>query len=275
MAENAAGSTPAKRNIWANGQAYENYIGRWSRLVAPKFLAWLDRPPGLRWLDVGCGTGVLSQTILNLADPAEIYGLDSSEGFLSLAREQVPAPQACFTAGDAQDLPFAPASFDNVVSALLLNFLPNPGLAVREMRRVAVPGGTVGLYVWDYAGKMEMLRYFWDAAATMAPAGKTVDEGVRFELCQPEPLEKLFRQAGLVGVEVEGIEVPSVFRDFNDFWEPFLGGQGPGPGYVAKLDPAEQDALREYLRRKLPVQPDNSIQLTARVWAVRGQKAAS
>jgi SAM-dependent methyltransferase len=123
-----------------------------------------------------------------------------------------------------------------VVSGLVLNFVPDPALAAREMTRVARPGGRVAAYVWDYAGRMELIRHFWDAAAALDPAAAELDEGRRFGLCQPEPLGRLFRDAGLADVGVRPIEVATRFRDFDDYWDPFLGGQGPAPGYAMSLD---------------------------------------
>jgi SAM-dependent methyltransferase len=264
--------------VWAAGDAYEAYVGRWSRAVAAEFVAWLRTAPGGArprvtgggaWLDVGCGTGALSQAVLSAADPALVVGADPSLGFLADARARLGA-QARLVAADARRLPAGDARFDAVVSGLVLNFVPDPGLAVREMARAARAGGRVAAYVWDYAGRMELMRHFWDAAAALDPAAAALDEGRRFGVCRPEPLARLFRDAGLDGVEVRPIEVPTRFRDFDDYWTPFLGGQGPAPGYAVALDEPARAALREELRRRLPVAADGSIPLVARAWAVAG-----
>jgi SAM-dependent methyltransferase len=260
-------------DIWANGKNYEGYIGRWGRLVAAKFVDWLGQPEGLRWLDLGCGTGGLSQTILNKAAPAEIAGIDPSKGFITLAREQVGDLRANFVVGDAQSLPFASTYFDVAVSGLVLNFIPDPTLALNEMLRVVKPEGTIAAYVWDYAGEMQMLRVFWDAVVALDPQAASLDEGVHFKLCQPQKLEKLFKEAGLGTVEGQAIEVSTVFRDFNDFWEPFLGGQGPAPAYVATLDEIQKESLRERLRQTLSAGKEGSIHLRARALAVQGRKS--
>ena len=257
-------------DMWGVGDAYESYVGRWSRLVAAGFLAWLAVPAGRRWLDVGCGTGALSQTILNQCDPAEVTGIDTSDGFLGLARQQVQDNRAKFERADAALLPFPEATFDAVVSALALNFLPDRGSAMAEMRRVARPGGVVAAYVWDYAEGMQMMRRFWDAANAVDPAARELDEGHRFPLCQRGPLRQLFEASGLGSVEVTGIEVPTIFRDFDDLWTPFLGGQGPAPGYAVSLDADRREAIRNRLQDSLPAERDGSIRLTARAWAVRG-----
>jgi len=256
--------------VWADGSAYEPYVGRWSRLVAQQFLAWLRMADAAAWLDVGCGTGALSQTVLTAADPAALVGVDPSPGFVAYARAQLADRRARFVVADARRLPLADHRFDAVVSGLVLNFVPDPAQAVRELARVTRPGGRVAAYVWDYAGRMELMRRFWDAAAALDPAAAELDEGRRFGICQPEPLAGSFRDAGLVEVDVRPIEVPTRFADFDDYWTPFLGGQGPAPRYAMSLDETERAVLREELRARLPVAVDGSISLVARAWAVRG-----
>jgi SAM-dependent methyltransferase len=257
-------------SIWASGSPYELYVGRWSRLVARELLHWLAVPRGSRWLDVGCGTGALSETILRNAEPDEVTGCDSSDGFIAFAREHIRDERASFDVGDAQALPFKDDRFDAVASGLVLNFIPDPVRALTEMVRVARPDGTVSVYVWDYAGEMQLMRHFWDAAVALDPSAQDLDEGIRFPICQPEPLERLFRNAGVADVMVRSIDVPTVFRDFEDYWSPFLGAQGPAPSYVMSLDQPQRIALREQIRAGLPIAGDGSIHLIARAWAVRG-----
>jgi len=258
-------------DLWVAGEAYERYVGRWSRLVAPVFLDGLGLPAGGRWLDVGCGTGALSQAILGRCAPASVLGIDPSTGFLTLARQQVMDGRAEFRPGDAQSLPVPDAGFDAVVSGLVLNFVPDQRKTAAEMRRATRPGGTMAAYVWDYAGGMQMMRRFWDAAVALDPAVRDKDEWPRFPICQPDPLRALFEGAGLRDVAVTAIEVPTTFRDFDDFWSPFLAGQGPAPGYCVSIGEEGRAALRERLRASLPMEPDGSIRLTARAWAVRGR----
>ncbi len=260
-------------SIWASGAAYEPYVGRWSRLVAREFLAWLAVPPGARWLDVGCGTGALTQTILAEAAPRAVMGIDQSEAYARYARAQTPDPRASFQVGDAQQLPLEAGQFDAAVSGLVLNFVPRPADAAREMARVTRAGGAVAAYVWDYAGEMQLMRHFWDAAAALDPAAVELDEGRRFPLCKPAPLAQLFRDAGLREVEARAIDVPTPFRDFDDYWSPFLGGQGPAPSYAMSLSDERRVALRDRIRAGLPIATDGSIPLIARAWAVRGQRS--
>ena len=255
-------------DTWASGDAYEPFVGRWSRLVAAELLRWFAVPAGARWLDVGCGTGALSAAIVRGCDPADVLGVDPSQGFVEHARAHVPG--ARFAVGDAGDLPAPDAGFDASVSGLVLNFVPDPARAVAEMARVVRPGGVVAVYVWDYAGDMQMLRRFWDAAAALDPGAAELDEARRFPTAQPDALDELFRGAGLAAVQGREIVVPTVFSDFDDYWSPFLGGQGPAPSYLEVLDEDAQAALRERLRATLPAGDDGSIALTARAWAVRG-----
>ena len=159
---------------------------------------------------------------------------------------------------------------DVVVAGLVLNFVPDPVVALAEMRRVARPGGVIAAYVWDYAGKMELMRYFWDAAVALDPGALELDEGRRFPLAAPGPLRAAFEGAGLEAVDVRSIDVPTVFASFDDYWTPFLSGVGPAPGYVVGLDDRARSALRDRLQATLPIASDGSIHLIARAWAVRG-----
>ncbi len=261
-------------DVWAVGDAYEAYVGRWSRLVALAFLRWLEVPDGRSWLDVGCGTGALTTAVLTTAAPARVTGVDPSEGFLATARAAIDDSRVTFQVGDAIALPVPDNSFDAVVSGLALNFVSDAQRAAAECVRVAAPGGVVAAYVWDYAEGMAMMRHFWNAAAVLDPASAALDEDLRFPLCQPEPLRALWTGAGLQTVTVEAMTIPTVFTDFDDFWRPFLGGQGPAPSYAMSLSEEHRDALREILRSTLPAAPDGSIQLTATAWAVRGANVA-
>jgi SAM-dependent methyltransferase len=261
------------KDTWTAGDKYEPYIGRWSRLVANEFLPWLDAPSGVDWLDVGCGTGALANTILERTNPKSVRGVDPSSAFVEHARSTISDPRASFEVADAQSLPLAPESVDAAVSALVLNFVPEPRSAASEMARVTRPGGIVAAYVWDYAGKMEMLRYFFDAVVTLDPKMAAQDEGIRFPICKPEALEELFTGAGLRDVQTRAIDVPTHFSSFDDYWTPFLGGQGPAPSYVVSLDHERQTILRDFIRGRLPKEKDGSIHLIARAWAVRGRRA--
>lgn len=257
-------------DVWAVGDAYEAYVGRWSRLVARDFIGWLARPAKTQWLDIGCGTGALTQTILACADPAQVIGIDPSDGFVARARQQTRDARATFQSGKAEALPLADASVDTAVSGLVLNFVPDHRQAIAEMRRVLRPGGSAAAYVWDYGGEMQLMRRFWNAAVALDSAAGPLDEARRFPICNPASLQALFNDGGFERTECRSIDVPTVFTDFDDYWSSFLGGQGPAPTYCATLSDDQRTALREQIRKGLPIEQDGTIRLMARAWAVRG-----
>jgi len=264
-------SKPA--DVWARGDAYERYVGRWSRRVAIEFVDWLGMPAAAAWLDVGSGSGALAETVLERALPSRVHGIDMSPGFVEHAKSRITDARATFVTADAEQIPVSDASFDAAVSGLVLNFVPHPERAVLEMARAVRPGGCVAAYVWDYAGQMQLMRHFWDAAAALDPKAAELDEGRRFPLCQKDRFAELFQKnERLTDVEARAIDVATRFSDFDDYWTPFLGGQGPAPSYVASLDERAEAALRERLRAALPVRADGSIELSARAWAVRAQR---
>lgn len=255
---------------WESGAAYEKFMGRWSTLIAQRFLVWLAIPPRRRWLDVGCGTGSLTRLIFEKFQPREIFSIDPSPDFIAHAQHLITDPSIHFRVGQAESLELDSNSVDAVVSGFLLNFVPQPEYALSEMLRVARPGGMVSAVVWDYAEGMQMLRYFWDAAVALDNAARQFDEGIRFPLCQEGQLEKSFQAAGFKQVEAASIEVKTVFRNFDDYWQPFLGNVGPAPAYTMSLSQKDRQKLEDKLRQTLPIDEDGSISLTARAWAVKG-----
>ncbi len=256
---------------WTGGDDYERYMGRWSRPVADRFLDWLAVPGDRNWVDVGCGAGALTATIIARAAPATVVGVDPSADFVAHAGASVDDPRAQFRVGAAASLPLEDGWADFVVSGLVLNFVPDLDVALREESRVARRGATIAGYVWDYAGEMQLIRRFWDAAVELDPTVAALDEGLRFPICAPEPLRRAFEGVGLLDVDIASIEAPTDFSDFDDYWSPFLTGVGPAPGYAVGLDEAARGRLRERLRATLPTEPDGSIRLVARAWAVRGR----
>jgi len=239
-------------------------------LVGKEFLKWLAPVPGIRWLDVGCGTGALSESILQFTEPLFVKGIDLSEDFVNYCRGQIPGRQASFESGDALALPIETASFDAAVSGLVHNFLPQNEKALSEMKRVVRPGGMIAIYVWDYGGKMQLLRHFWNAAVALDPTAFDLDEGRRFSNCIPGPLVEQFSRSGLYNIKVTYIDIWTDFKNFDDYWTPFLGGQGPAPSYTASLDEKQRAALHDRLQASLPTAVDGSIPLIARAWAVCG-----
>jgi ubiquinone/menaquinone biosynthesis C-methylase UbiE len=257
-------------DLWTGGDAYERYVGRWSRLVARVFVPWMGIGPGSAWIDVGCGTGAVTQTIIELAHPGAVLAVDPSEALLAYAREAVGDSRVSFQVGRGEAIPTADGSYDAVVSGLALNFMPDTRAALGEWRRVVRVGGAIGAYVWDYAGQMQFLRYYWDAAIALDADARSLDEAVRFPIANAEGLSGAFEAAGLTQVTTHAIDVPTRFAKFDDLWQPFLGGQGPAPAYAMRLPAVRREALRSRLQDSLPVGPDGSIDLIARAWAVRG-----
>lgn len=260
----------ARHDVWQAGENYEVYMGRWSRAVAPLFLDWVGADRNRDWLDLGCGTGALSAAILARCDPKSVVALDLSDTFVARARESVIDARVEFRVGSAEPLDLPSASRDAVVSGLLLNFLPDRAKALTEARRVTRSGGLVAFYVWDYpGGGLEFVDAFWKAAARLEPRAGQLDEARRFPFCTPEGLSRLVEDADLGSPEWTAIEVPTVFRSFEDFWRPFTLGAGPAPGYCSSLGPDERQRLEDDLREGLARGDDGTIPMNARAWAVR------
>lgn len=255
---------------WAAGSSYEDFMGRWSRRLAPQFVSWLRMPGGVHWLDVGCGTGALTDAICTHAHPASVLGCDPSASFIDYARSHSQDIRAAFVVAGVGGLPGRADGYGSVSSLLALNFFPDPEAAIHEMRSLTAAQGAVSACVWDYGGRMEYLRYFWDAAVAVDSTARELDEGERFPLCRPGALTDLFSAGGLSDVRCEPIEIPMEFASFDDYWRPLLGGTGPAPSYVASLDDDRRTTLARKLEQALPRGPGGTIALTARAWAVRG-----
>ncbi len=256
-----------------NAESYEEYMGRWSRLVAREFVKWLAVPEGKRWLDVGCGTGSLTQAILELASPQMVRAVDSNGDFIDYARNLFSRDgRVVFQVADYGSLLNYHERFDAVVSGLFLNFASKPSNAIDVMKFVTDGGGVVGAFVWDYTGRMEMLRLFWDAAMELDPAVSAYHESFRFTESDEGSLRKIFKDNDLQNIDLRPFELTMRFRNFDDFWLPFRGGQGPAPVYLNSLDTTRRDQIKERLKVKVPTGPDGSIELLARAWGIRGYK---
>jgi len=261
--------TDEKSKLWGAADAYEQYMGRWSRKIAPLFVDWLTATRGKRWADIGCGTGQLSVQIATKCSPSRQIGIDTTERFLTQAKKYV--PNAEFRVGDAQNIDLSDDAVDYGVSGLVLNFIPDKSKALSEMTRIVRPGGTVALYVWDYAGQMQIMRYFFDTARVIDPKSSTYDDGINAPICRPKALSDTFAAAGLFEVETTAIDIPAAFVDFQDYWAPFLGGTGSAPKYCMSLNEDMRNKIRDAVREKLPTGPDGEILLAVRAWAVKGK----
>jgi len=241
--------------MFGNAEAYERFMGRWSRLLAPLLVDFADLPDQCRVLDLGSGTGSLSCAIMR----ANVVGIDPSQEYVAYAESRNPFPdRVSFQVGDAQQLPFPDASFDATLSLLAFNFIPDPKRALAEACRITKPGGPISTAVWDYGDGMRMLRMFWDAAKA-----DSLDEK-HMPLCRAGELADLWRRGGLENVREEPLDITMQFQSFEDYWDPFLLGQGPAGRYAASLDAHQLQTLRSELERTL------SLTLPARAWSVRG-----
>ncbi|RKZ98840.1 MAG: SAM-dependent methyltransferase [Gammaproteobacteria bacterium] len=257
------------RDAWQSANPYEYYMGRWSSLVADKFIVWLSVPSQLKFLDVGCGSGALSKAIIDKHTSADILAIDQSEGFVTMTQERLGSHVQC-KVDNALSLFLDDDSVNVAVSGLVLNFIPRPDKVIAELKRVTSTGGSIGVYVWDYTEKMEFLTQFWNVAVELNPKASNLHEANRFPEFTGEGLEKLFEKAGLNNIETAPIDIDTTFKSFDDYWKPFLGGQGPAPSYVATLERVEIEKLRDTLKDRLPIQTDGSIPMAARAWAAKG-----
>ena len=258
-------------NMFGDAEAYERFMGRWSRLVAKSLVEFTGIRDGARVLDVGSGTGSLAFAIVAAKKKCHVVGIDPSEAYVAFATSRSPDKAlVSFEVGDAQALKFANGSFDASASLLVFNFIPDAKKALGEVRRVTKPGGNVSAAVWDYSEGMRMLRIFFEAAATVDPAAEKLDEK-HMPLCHAGELAALWRSGGLERVVEQPIDVTMQFGNFADYWDPFLLGQGPSGSYLRKLSAAQVADIRAEVRRKLPIsREDAPFSLPARVWAVRG-----
>jgi SAM-dependent methyltransferase len=260
--------------MFSAGDAYERFMGRWSRALAPQLVQFSKVRDGEASLDVGSGTGALTEALIAASPSGSIVGIDQSTPYVTRARQRHRAGRIRFAVGDARHLPFAGDTFDRTLSLLILNFVPDPAQAVTEMSRVTRPGGTVAAAVWDYGGAMEMLRVFWEEAVDLDAGAADRDER-QMPLCRRGELAALWRAHALQDVIEQPLIIPMEFVSFDDYWLPFEGRQGPAGTYVATLDQNARERLRLRLRRRLVADgADRPFVLSARAWAVRGRLGA-
>jgi SAM-dependent methyltransferase len=259
------------RNMFANAKSYERFMGRWSRLIADRLLDFTSLPDEGDVLDIGSGTGALSFLIATNKANTRVVGIDPSKEYVEYANSVNSVPERIhFEIGDAQNVRFPSAKFRSCLSLLVFNFIPDPLKAVQEARRVTRPGGLIAAAVWDYGGNMKMLRAFWDAAASIDDRAGKLNEA-HMPLSRAGELGNLWKTGGLENIDEQPLDIEMQFPSFDDFWNPFLLGQGPAGAYAARLDPAASQLLRDELMRRLSVDEENiPFVLPARAWAVRG-----
>jgi SAM-dependent methyltransferase len=247
------------------GDAYDRFMGRYSRELAPRLIEFAGIKPGMRVLDVGCGPGSLAEHLAERVGTERVSAADPSAPFVDACAARLPG--ADVRQAGAEALPWRDGTFDAALAQLVLNFLSDPQAGVAEMRRVVAPGALVAACTWDYLDGMRMLRLFWDAAHDLDPDAP--DEGRTMRFQTAEELDELWRGSGLEHVETAPLAVDSTYAGFDDFWEPFTLGVGPAGSYCAGLEPQRREALRDALMARLG-SPAGPFTLKARAWAVRG-----
>jgi ubiquinone/menaquinone biosynthesis C-methylase UbiE len=271
MFAQSSNAAEAEAKMFAASAGYERFMGRWSRLLAPAFIGFAGVKNGDRILDVGTGTGSLAATLEAILPASEIVGIDPSDGFITYAQKNAKSPRSHFEVGDAQTLKFADASFNATLALLVMNFIPDHQMAVTEMRRVTRPQGIVSACVWDYDRGMQMLRFFWDEAVAFDPAIEPKDER-HMKLSHQGQLGDLWRQTGLLNIKEEPLTIEQAYASFNDYWEPFTKGAGPGGTYVVSLSQDRRAQLEGRIRKRLlGIRDDGPFTLTATAWCVRGE----
>jgi ubiquinone/menaquinone biosynthesis C-methylase UbiE len=266
-----ANLTEAETKMFAVSEGYEHFMGGWSRLLAPAYIPFAGVKNGDRVLDVGTGTGSLAAALEASMPASEVIGVDPSEGFVAYAQRNAKSARVHFEVGDAQALKFKDASFDNSLALLVLNFVPDHDKAIAEMRRVTRPQGIVSACVWDYDSGMQMLRFFWDEAVALDPTVEPKDER-HMKLSRQGQLGDLWKQAGLINIEEKPLVIDQTYSSFNDYWEPFTKGAGPGGAYVLSLSEDRRQQLEGRMRKRLlGDRQDGPFMLTAKAWCVRGE----
>jgi SAM-dependent methyltransferase len=250
--------------MFSESDGYERFMGRWSRRLAPQFVAFARVGEGDRVLDVGSGTGALSFAAAAVRS-ASVTGVDPSAAYVRYAQDHADDDRVRFEVADARALPFPDDAFDRTLSMLVLNFVADPAAALREMIRATRPDGVVAAAVWDYGEGMQMLRAFWDEAVALNPDAESRDEK-HMPLSTRGALADLWRAHGLQNVDEEPLSIDMAFTSFDDYWQPFLMGQGPAGAYVSTLAEYARHALESRLRGRMA----DSLKLPARAWAARG-----
>ncbi len=248
-----------------SADAYDRYVGRYSRELAPRLADFAGVEPGVRALDVGCGPGALTNELARRLGPEAVAAADPSEELASACAKRIAGTDV--RVAPAERLPWPDETFDIALAQLVVNFMADAPAGVSEMARVVRRGGTVAACTWDYAEGMTLLRTFWDAALALDP--EAPDES-QMPFTQPGELAGLWREAGLADVTSSALEVEAAYSDFDDCWKPFLSGIGPAGAYCASLDPERRAALERECRSRLG-DPAGSFELSARAWAVRGR----
>ena len=259
---------------FANPDAYELWIGRWSARLAPAFVSFARLPKGGHFLDVGSGTGALGVALVEGVENGTVIGIEPAESYIAYSRARLPDERLRFDQGDALAIPFENASFDGALALLILQELPDVPKAAQEMRRVTRVGGCVATSQWNFEDGMPMLSLFWEAVIETIATNAAREAAANCMLVNyPDEaaLRRLWEGAGLLEAETQGLDVTMEFASFEDYWTPFLSGVTQTASYAGRLSEDERHALKDCLRQKIMGRgPDRPFTLLAQAWAVRG-----
>ena len=253
-----------------DSDAYERFMGQWTRAVGGVFLDWIESPANADWLDVGCGTGIFTELVLDKASPASVSAIDPAPAQIDHARRRPVGQRANFSVADAQALPFAEASFDGVTAALVVNFVPDPPRALSEMHRVLRPGGLVAAYVWDFEMDLSPSGPLRNA---MRRVGAHVPDAPGTNASSLSALNALFERAAFERIATRTIDVSVPFSDFDAFWQAQTPSYSPIGKAIAAMTATDRTKLVETLRAALPVAADGTIRYSARANAIKARRA--
>ncbi|MGD9921960.1 MAG: class I SAM-dependent methyltransferase [Pseudorhodoplanes sp.] len=254
--------------LFTDGEAYEQVMGRWSRMVGERFLDWLDVPTGMRWVDIGCGNGAFTELIVARCAPSSIFGFDPSSGQIAFARTRPGAQQADYQVAGAEALPLADDSADAAVMALVISFVTNPAKAIAEMARVTRPGGWVATYMWDLERDGVPTFHIHAAAKSLGISTGSLPNTV---VARQEVMRDLWQTAGLVSVETMVIRIPVRHESFEDYWAIQSLPVGPAGRLIQTMSPDQTEQLRTRLREIMPIAADGSIAFEAVANAIKGR----
>ncbi|MGY9018539.1 MAG: class I SAM-dependent methyltransferase [Alphaproteobacteria bacterium] len=249
---------------------YDDFMGRWSRQVATQFLDWIEVERGLRWLDVGCGAGMLAQTVIKNCAPSSVTGADPLEKSIVAAKQHPDNKNIQLEIGDAQDLPFEDSKFDAVISGLMIKFVPDKVKAICEMKRVVRPGSVIALYDWDMDSNMNTTRHFWEAVADIIPEREEDRTTDRTPMTEIDSIAKTFEAAGVKAVQQSTISFTTRFRNLDDYWNPITRNSQNVGRFYQTMTEEQQGAIHEQLKQSLPFADDGSISFESRAVAVKG-----
>lgn len=266
-----ADRSPIGKESWNDSNAYDLYVGRWSRRIAGDFMQWLQPQANLSWLEVGCGTGALTTEILNSARPLRILAIDKSGAYLTKARSYISSPRVSFSKTDLSALD-AGAEFDYITSGLVLNFLSDVEEKLKCMKQYLRPGGSISAFVWDYAGHYQPMRIFWDSVKQLYKEAERFDAGIKYPLCSESNLTALFRSVDLSNIRFTKIEKIATFRDFDDYWLPIASAQGSVTEFLDTLNEGKKNDLKALVKSRLPMSLNGEIKLILSALAIEGRK---